>query len=79
MSKETEYLPWNVAISRLTYITNMLESTSAFGKYQSYLINLISPIYNELGWVEKDDDSWLQRFYPTGFFQLITQFLLLFE
>ena len=61
MSKETEYLPWNIAISRLAYITNMLESTSAFGNYQNYLINLIKPIYNTLGWEEKPQDTWLQK------------------
>jgi hypothetical protein len=61
MSQETEYLPWNIAISRLSYITNMLESTGTYGNYQNYLIDLIKPIYNRLGWEEKSTDTWLQR------------------
>ena len=61
MSQETEYLPWSIAISRLNYLTNMLESTSAFGKYQTYLVRLINPIYNTLGWEQKPNDTWLLR------------------
>ena len=61
MSQETEYLPWSIAISRLNYLTNMLESTSAFGKYQTYLVRLINPIYNTLGWEQNPNDTWLLR------------------
>ena len=66
MSYETEYLPWSIAISRLNYLTNMLESTGSFGKYQSYLVELLNPIYNNLGWDPKPDDTWLQRLIRTN-------------
>jgi hypothetical protein len=62
MSQETEYLPWRTGINRLSYVIEMLESTSAFGNFQNYLIDLVKPLYNKLGWEEKESDSWLQRF-----------------
>jgi hypothetical protein len=39
----------------------MLETTSAFGQFQNYLIDLIQPIYNKLGWEVKENDTWLDR------------------
>ena len=61
LSKETEYLPWSTAITRLEYFTSMLESTPAFGNYQSFVIRLITPLYNSLGWDEKDNEKWLEK------------------
>ena len=63
LSKETEYLPWSTAITRLGYFTNMLDSTSAFGNYQSFIINLITPLYNRLGWEVKSTDKWLEKYF----------------
>jgi dTDP-D-glucose 4,6-dehydratase len=31
----------------------MLESTSAFGKFEKYLVKLVEPIYYKLGWQEQ--------------------------
>jgi hypothetical protein len=39
----------------------MLDSTSAYGNYEKYLVELITPIYNKLGWEENDDDEWLDK------------------
>jgi hypothetical protein len=61
LSFETEYLPWSTTLIRLGYITDMLEATNAYGNYEKYLINLILPIYNKLGWIESSSDSWLER------------------
>ena len=61
MSSEREYLPWITAINRLRYITDMLESTSAYGNYQSYLTDLIKPLYDSIGWEVKPTDTWLIR------------------
>ena len=66
LSEEVEYLPWMTALSRLTYTIDMLEATSVFAKFQKYLIDLITPIYNKLGWDEKKSDSWLDRLLRTS-------------
>ena len=35
----------------------MLESSDYFSNLQEYLIRLIRPIYNRIGWEEKKEDS----------------------
>ena len=61
LPNENEYFPWVTTISRLRYLTDMIESTTAYGNLQEYLRQLISPIYKKLGWESKKEDSWLQR------------------
>ena len=61
LTKETEYLPWSTTLIRLGYITDMLDSSSAYGNYEKYAVNLILPIYNKLGWNESSNDTWLER------------------
>ena len=65
LSDETEYLPWSATFSRLRYYTDMLDLTSANGNYQNYLVKLIKPLYERLGWEEKPTDSWLDRLLRT--------------
>jgi hypothetical protein len=48
-------------LTRLGYITSMLDSTSAYGNYEKYLVELITPIYNKLGWKENEKDKWLHK------------------
>jgi hypothetical protein len=62
LSQELEYLPWSVAINRLGYIDNILDTTSAYGNFEKYVSNLILPIYNKLGWIEKTNETLLERF-----------------
>lgn len=62
MSKETEYLPWNVALLNLDQIGDLLESTDIYGTYAEYARNLILPLYNQVGWIEKENDSWLYKY-----------------
>ena len=61
MSQETEFLPWRVLINRLGYLIEQLDTTKVYGNFQNYLINLIEPLYETLGWEDKSGDSWLQR------------------
>ena len=56
--EETDYLPWSTAINCLKYLTNMLDTKVSFGNYQKFVLELVTPMYNTLGWVEKDDESW---------------------
>jgi hypothetical protein len=61
LSKETEYLPWSTTLTRLRYFTDMLDSTSTFGNYEKFVVDLITPMYNRLGWIEKESDGWLEK------------------
>ncbi len=46
----------------------MLDSTAAFGNYQNFVIDLITPLYNRLGWDIKSSDKWLEK-YDTDYFR----------
>jgi hypothetical protein len=61
LSKETEYLPWNTALYNLEQIGDMIESTNIYSNYINYVNNLIQPLYNQVGWIEKDNESWLYK------------------
>ena len=63
LTQETEYLPWSTSITRLNYLTNMLDSTNAFSNYQNFVIKLVSSLYNSLGWDERSTDTFLQKFF----------------
>jgi hypothetical protein len=45
----------------------MLDSTAAFGNYQNFVIDLITPLYNRLGWDVKGSDKWLEKYYTDYF------------
>lgn len=46
MSKERHYLPWRVLLSNFKYVTQMLHTTSAYGLFQNYMLQLIGPVFD---------------------------------
>jgi hypothetical protein len=62
MSQETEFLPWRTAINRLSYLIEMLDTSKVYGQFQNYLTDLIKPLYDQLGWEVKENDTWLQKY-----------------
>ncbi|NXB07559.1 AMPE aminopeptidase, partial [Cnemophilus loriae] len=60
LRSETEYLPWDRAISAVTYLADMLEDDeNLYPLFQRYFRNLVKPIVDQLGWVDSGDH--LQR------------------
>ncbi|XP_027749159.1 glutamyl aminopeptidase isoform X1 [Empidonax traillii] len=60
LTNEREYLPWNRAISAVTYLANMLEDdTSLYPVFQHYFRSLVKPTVDELNW--NDSGSHLER------------------
>ncbi len=59
---ELDYLPWETAISGLGFFTDLLYSTNLFDSYKLYLVNLIKPLYNKLGWEDKENDGNLDKY-----------------
>lgn len=59
LSKETEYIPWYSALHGLSHIKDMLKRTSAYGEFKSYMLKLLEPIYQKLGFDGKMDDEHL--------------------
>nr|XP_006818001.1 PREDICTED: aminopeptidase N-like [Saccoglossus kowalevskii] len=51
---ERDYVPWSTANDVLAYIHNMLRTTSAYGVYIQYILELVTPLYSSLGWSDED-------------------------
>ncbi len=70
MKTEREYLPWNTFIKRVNYLVDMLEMSDTYGLFNTYLLELVKPIYDELTWSESNEgDSWLKRLLRTEIIQ----------
>ncbi|XP_013408526.1 uncharacterized protein LOC106172388 isoform X2 [Lingula anatina] len=52
---ETEYLPWNSAITNLDRVDLLLSSTGYYGFYQKYMLKQILPLYEMVGWEDNGD------------------------
>ena len=61
LSIEEAYAPWRVSIKQFSYLIDMLESTSVYPKFQKYIFDLITPIYEKLEWNESKLDTWLNK------------------
>ncbi|KAH8335428.1 hypothetical protein KR074_001621 [Drosophila pseudoananassae] len=55
LDKETDYVPWSVAATRLTSLKRTLYYTSSYAKYKKYATALIEPIYTALTWTVGED------------------------
>jgi aminopeptidase N len=62
LERETEHLPWKTFLNQINFYLELFESTDAYGDLEFFLRNLITPIYNKLGWKsDKNVDSWSDR------------------
>jgi len=57
LAKETELVPWSAALDGLSYLSRMLQRTSAYGEFREYSRRLIKPLLERVGFVEKDSDQ----------------------
>ncbi|CAD6993566.1 unnamed protein product [Ceratitis capitata] len=55
LAKEPDYVPWNVAASKLTSLKRLLMFTEVFGNYKKYARELIKPIYESVTWTVGED------------------------
>ena len=63
MTKEFDYLPWNTLInSKIKFFLDILDGTEFFGDLKQFLIKIIDPIYNKLGWNEENErEDWIDK------------------
>jgi len=59
LAMETEYIPWVSAISGLAHIDTLLKRTSAYGDFRGYMLRLLAPIYQRVGFHPKPEDQHL--------------------
>ncbi|CAF3554685.1 unnamed protein product [Rotaria sordida] len=67
---ESAYIVWERIIAGLSYIEQMIASKSSdltlYEQFQSYMIDLIFPIYTQLGWQQQPSnatDKWLDTLH----------------
>ncbi|XP_016007055.1 aminopeptidase N [Rousettus aegyptiacus] len=56
--KETEYMPWQAALSSLSYFKLMFDRSEVYGPLQSYLKKQVTPLFQHFKNVTK---TWTQR------------------
>ncbi|KAK9884995.1 hypothetical protein WA026_009224 [Henosepilachna vigintioctopunctata] len=61
LKNENNYAPWKAASTDLLNIYKLLQSTKYVQQYKNYVINILTPIYNNLSWVIGVDDSHLTK------------------
>ncbi|XP_063593106.1 aminopeptidase N-like [Penaeus indicus] len=61
LRKEDEYLPWTTGVNQLHYIESMFKRRSGFGALKHYLLDLVLPLYESVGFDNKIEDSFLEQ------------------
>jgi len=73
LSKELDYLPWKVFLSRVKFYIDMLESTEVYPDLQIFLGKLVEPYYKKLGWADDKSQDWLDRLIRNELFTFACQ------
>lgn len=57
LSRESNPIPWSVASSKLIAVDTLLSSTTSSSKFKQYVRDLVSSIYEQVGWtVDSNED-----------------------
>ncbi|KAF2365601.1 ERAP1-like C-terminal domain, partial [Trinorchestia longiramus] len=61
LSQETEYVPWDAALQALKYLEQMFTRKAGYGQLKHYLLDLLVPLYDAVGFDDSADDSQLEQ------------------
>ncbi|XP_037798461.1 aminopeptidase N-like [Penaeus monodon] len=61
LRNEGEYLPWVTGVETLGYIKRMFQSKPGFGALKRYLLDLVLPLYEAVGFDDKIEDPYLEQ------------------
>ncbi|XP_068248686.1 aminopeptidase N-like isoform X2 [Palaemon carinicauda] len=64
LSKERSYVVWKAALQNFQYLYEMFEHDPAYGAFRDYMMSVISPLYDYVGFKEQSGD--LQRELLSG-------------
>ncbi|KAG7172390.1 Aminopeptidase N-like 5, partial [Homarus americanus] len=62
LGKETEFVPWAAAINNLAYLKEMLARTGGYGALKNYLLDILVPLYDSVGFDDSRDDPLLDQY-----------------
>ncbi|XP_032687648.1 putative aminopeptidase-2 [Odontomachus brunneus] len=57
LTRERNYAPWRAFYNNLPYLNRRFRGRDMDTLYKKYLVSLINPLYNELGFMDKGDDE----------------------
>ncbi|KAA0203273.1 hypothetical protein HAZT_HAZT008388 [Hyalella azteca] len=58
---EDEFVPWDSALVNLEYLEEMFTRRSGYGQLKRYLLDLLVPLYNSVGFVDDVNDPQLEQ------------------
>jgi len=61
LRQETNHLPWKAFFNGLSYIYGRFEQHSFQQELNKYVLSLLSKIYEKVGFVDRDDDTHLDK------------------
>ncbi|EFX67103.1 hypothetical protein DAPPUDRAFT_203789 [Daphnia pulex] len=59
LEREEEFLPWESTLTALSYLNSMMQRTPGYGLLKNYVMKILMPLYNSLGFVHRSTDSHL--------------------
>ncbi|XP_050699392.1 aminopeptidase N-like [Eriocheir sinensis] len=62
LPREAEYVPWAAALDNLGYIRDMLRHTTAYGALRRYLLDIVVPLYDSVGFQDHESDPLLDQY-----------------
>ncbi|XP_074640169.1 aminopeptidase N-like [Tubulanus polymorphus] len=66
MKDESEYFPWKTYIDHLIYIDPLIGATDLFWEYSRFMAQQLSVMYDKLGWLAKETDSFTDTYLRTS-------------
>ncbi|KAK8402060.1 hypothetical protein O3P69_001270 [Scylla paramamosain] len=62
LGTETEFVPWAAAIDNLAYLKEMFARTGGYGALKNYLLDILVPLYDSVGFQDRDNDPLLNQY-----------------
>ncbi|XP_071548247.1 aminopeptidase N-like isoform X2 [Panulirus ornatus] len=62
LPREAEYLPWEAALNNFDFLKTMFSRTSGYGAFKSYLLDILVPLYDSVGFEDSVSDPLLDQY-----------------
>ncbi|KAK7075491.1 hypothetical protein SK128_020460 [Halocaridina rubra] len=62
LGNETDYIPWKAATDNLSYLEQMFTRAAGYGSLRQYLLDLLVPLYNSVGFDDNLNDPHLEQY-----------------
>jgi len=73
-SKENDASVWSDIASNIEYFSNVLENSSLYPKFKTFINNIVTPSANRIGWDPKPDETHLDSLLRSTLLNLLGKF-----